>query len=449
MEKTEASYQAAKTNLDRSGMKPEDLNWGNSAIVLGFDYPMFERFKEELNVDEKKKVNGDLKTVYKDIKELIHCYVDLPEKYTALITLWVIGTYFHKEFESYPFLFINAMRGSGKTRLCKLLSNLVWNGTLTNNISESVLFRTASQHTILIDECENIGGKEKNTLRELLQGAYKRGSVVKRMKKKDNEQVVEEFNLYTPIAIANIWGMESVLGDRCIPIVLEKSVDPIKTTLIENFAENEHFRACTTILRNESVVKCSFSTANKYKEKWNKYITTLYTTTTNYTKLHNITSKITEEDKKLFNKIVETRINGRHLELFFPLYLIAKLISEEVLDEILQISKEKVDERKEDEYADSKDVTFIDFVAQQPINLSWRPIIQLANEFRNFGDHEKADEWLNSKWVGRALKRLKLFTFRKRTNKGMIVLLDVMKAKERIKMFKQEEEPNANSKQTP
>jgi len=35
--------------------------------------------------------------------------------------------------------------------------------------------------------------------------------------------VIEEFAVYCPIAMANIRGMENVLGDRCISLILEKS----------------------------------------------------------------------------------------------------------------------------------------------------------------------------------------------------------------------------------
>ena len=435
---SEAQYQAAKGNLERSPIRSEDLKWGNEAIALGFDHPGYLRLQEEFGTKEREK----LKEVFHKIRSIIHSYMDIPEQHSLLIALWIIGTYWHKQFESYPFLFINAMRGSGKTRLCKIIQNLAWNGTLTNNISEAVLFRTASNHTIIIDECEQIGNKEKNTLRELLQGAYKKGSNVKRMKKKGEEQVVEEFLLYTPVAIANIWGMEGVLGDRCIPIILEKSVDLHKTTLIEDFAENEHFRGCTAILENKSVELCIVYSPEKVKQKWNNYISSLYTTTYTtplYTTIHNTTQQLNNEEKELFDKIRNTGINGRHLELFFPLFIIAKSVGDDVLDQILSLAKEKVSERKEDEYAESRDVTFIDFVAQQKEGLDFRSVNELTVEFRNFSNHERSDEWLNSQWVGKALKRLQLVLSKKRSSKGMQVMLNIPKAKERIKMFKEEE----------
>jgi len=40
------------------------------------------------------------------------------------------------------------------------------------------------------------------------------------------EQVIEEFDIYRPLILANINGMEDVLGDRCISIILERSTNP-------------------------------------------------------------------------------------------------------------------------------------------------------------------------------------------------------------------------------
>ena len=43
----------------------------------------------------------------------------LKEEYYDLVAVWIIGTYCMPGFETYPYLFINAQKGSGKTRLLK------------------------------------------------------------------------------------------------------------------------------------------------------------------------------------------------------------------------------------------------------------------------------------------------------------------------------------------
>ena len=47
------------------------------------------------------------------------------------------------------------------------------------------------------------------------------------------------------------------------------------------------------------------------------------------------------------------------------------------------------------------------------------------------------DKWLNDKWLGRALIRLDLVKQRKRMNSGQFVILNISKAKEKLKIFKE------------
>jgi len=171
--------------------------------------PSYDLEKEK---EESKKMLYD---AYMNIIDLLKEYLDIKEEYYNIIALWIIGTYFHEEFPSYPFLFFNAMKGSGKTRAMNLITFLSKDGEMLNNMTEAVLFRT--QGTLAIDEFEGVTRKGKESLRELLNSCYKRGTKVKRMaQKKTIEgtiQVVEEFSIYRPIILANIWGMEEVLGE--------------------------------------------------------------------------------------------------------------------------------------------------------------------------------------------------------------------------------------------
>ena len=59
---------------------------------------------------------------FKKIKAILKEYMDMEEQQYNLISLWIIGTYIHKQFPAYPYLFFNAMKGSGKTRILKIIS---------------------------------------------------------------------------------------------------------------------------------------------------------------------------------------------------------------------------------------------------------------------------------------------------------------------------------------
>lgn len=405
------------------------------------------RIKEEKDKEEADKVRIILNETYEKIIEVLKQYCDLREEYYPIVALWIIGTYVHDSFKTYGYLFINAMRGSGKTKLLKLIATLSKNGELLTSLREAVLFRTAKDHTLCIDEFEGLATKENTALRELLNACYKKGMKVKRMVKKKNlygeEQVVEEFEPYTPICMANIWGMEEVLGDRCITLTLEKSSNPRILYLVEDFEADLNIKCIKSNISTILVSLCRLFGDIRYISSWNYYInqryidTTTLTTQSSYTPLN--TLELKQEEIDMFNKIVDSDIKGRNLELTFPLLLISHFLSEELFNYTLQIISKVVKEREFDEINESNDISIIDYVSQTGIP-TWISIKEFTTNFRQYMNIDDAKEydWINTKWIGRALKRLNLIRDKRRLKAGREVILDVQKAIEKIKMFKGE-----------
>ena len=406
-----------------------------------------ENLKDKAILEAKIKLGE----CYKEIKHLLKEYIDTSEENYTLISLWILGTYFHGEFATYPFLFFNAMKGSAKTRTLKLISALgsKGNGFVQNSITEAGLFRIPKGTTTCIDECEQVGSKEKQTLRELLNSAYKKGTQIKRMKKvksKEGEnQVSETFEPYIPIALANIWGLDEVLSDRSITLILERSDNPFFTKKIEDFDTNPRFIELKRTLERISVVCVVKLRSKTYIQHWNEYINMKYKYTniiyiTNNTNYINNTISATEllnEQTSLFNKIDESEISGRNFELFFPLILVAQELGEEEFNAFLPIAKKIVSDKKGEDSFESKDSSLYEFVALHCISLEEYPIKTITMKFREFlGEEHGQDSWLNEKWIGKALKRLNLVSGKKRMNTGIIVTLDIGKAKEKLKIFK-------------
>ena len=431
----------SKYDFEAGKLKPKaDLS--NECASFVISHP--EITDEWIRIENKARMHD----IYQKIIEIISNYVDVPEDSKKLIALWIIGTYFHDEFEAYPYLFFNAMRGSGKTRILKLISALgaKGDGSVQNNLTEAVIFRIPKGTVTCLDEIEQIGLKEKQTLRELLNSAYKKGMKVKRMEKKKSEQgekyETTPFEPYFPVAMANIWGMDEVLGDRSISLILEKSDNPLFTKKIEDFKTNPEIIA---LKRKVSVVSVMSLRKKTYIGHWNDYIKAKYTpnsTTTSSTleTFNNTMSlKFEEEELKFFNKVDETGINGRNFELMFPLMLIASDLGDEVFDDILRICKSKSEQKKSDEYAESKDVMLYQFTAEQTA-IEYITLKDFTARFRIFvgdTDEDRDEKWLNEKWVGRALKRLNLLLGKKRLASGRLILLDVAKAKEKSFIFKE------------
>ena len=258
-----------------------------------------ERLKKQLKEDLSKPINKDLilniggvrvskdslearekaietiREQYDNIKEVLKHYIDLKEDYYTILTLWIIGTYLHDEFDTFPYLFFNAMRGSGKSRTLRLACKLAKDGNVMASPTEAVLFRVHG--TLGIDEFEGVANKDKSQIRELLNGAYKRGVKIFRMKKKKSlageELVAEEFEPYRPIIMANITGMEEVLEDRCITLILEKSSHPEKTRLTEDFESNSTIKyilqnmnqcsLCSVVMKKNINCNCYATEPNK------------------------------------------------------------------------------------------------------------------------------------------------------------------------------------------
>jgi hypothetical protein len=249
--------------------------------------------------------------------------------------------------------------------------------------------------------------------------------------------------LYTPVAMANINGIEDVLGDRSLTLTLEKSMNPALVKKIENFSKNAKIKEIKTNLEKIRVGLCNVELLSKVSDEWNSFVNDKYNTHTHTT--HTLHYSTSLQDLEFFNKIDESNIFGRNLELLFPLIIVSKLVSEEVFNEFLIIAKVFNLTKKEDEYAESKDVTLIEFVSKaERYRFEYVFIHDLFNEFKTYMGNlvdidNRSENWISVIWLSLALKRLKLIHERKRVAKGSMVLLDVDKAKEKLKIFKTEE----------
>jgi len=355
-----------------------------------------------------------LSEVYEDIKGLINYYMDMPDDQVRIVATWIIGTYFHKEFNTFPFLFVNAMRGSGKTRLLRLISYLSYKGSgqVQTGLSESGLFRMDEGQTLILDELESIAGKEKGIFREYLNACYKAGGCVTRSKKTRTKEGEEYVN--------------------------EKLNNLAKTKKVEDFEYNDTIKICKRALEGLSAVSVVSLPKKQLTTAWNNFIDLKYNSTTTHITYTTLTT-LTTLQQELFEKIDGIGIDGRNFELLFPLLLVSNMIGPEHFEGMLSIGKAIMDIKKGEEFAESADVSFYQFVAIQPAQLNYTPIKELTYKFKTYRGEE---DWINEKWVGRALKRLNLSIDSKRVASGRLVMLNVAKASEKCKIFSPQEGKN-------
>ena len=335
------------------------------------------------------------------------------------------------------------MKGSGKTRTLNLIVALSKDGKVLNSLTEAVLFRTSG--TLAIDEFEGMNRQGKENLIELLNSAYKKGTNVMRMKKGKvldpetgkfhEDMIVEEFSVYRPICLANISGMETVLGDRCIPLILEKSFNKKKVNLIEVFRENNTLKKVKEMLESCRKCRCRFmSETGGIYEKWNSYIESYDILDINNTNNTNDTNDIIPFMP--FKTINSLDLTGREIELCFPLFMLGNIVSNDVFTETTGTLSEIFKTKRDEDFVENYDISLIDFVSQLPEGYSkhFHSLKTITDEFREF--LQLNDEWINQRWIGRALKRTELVIEKRRKEKGREVTLNREKALRNIRKYK-------------
>ena len=396
-----------------------------------FEELVKDKFKVSQDIEKESKELELLKEIYRTLIDILKEWCDMREEYYSLVALWIIGTYLHDQFPTYPFLFFNAMKGSGKSRILKLITHLAKDGVVLNSLREAELFRSTG--TLAIDEFEDVVRKGVENLRELLNSAYKKGTKVRRMRKthtkEGDQQVVEEFEVYRPIVMANINGMDNVLDDRCVKIVLEKSEKRCIVNLMEIFDLDPKIIKIKELMREWCSV-CSVELPTGIYISWNKFVMSDYSNSI-YTYIHTIHSN--HSIHTLFKKLKNTNINGRELELSFPLLLISMMVEE--VDNTLTSLTEIMKRRRDEHNIENWDISLYDFVSQEVPDEYYHSVAELTRKFAEFLNISSSTD-LNTQWMGLALKRLNLVLDKKRKNRGVEVRLDYLKAQEKIKIFK-------------
>lgn len=149
-------------------------------------------------------------------------YYTTDDSIYKILALYTMMTYYYELFDSIPYLFINGKKGSGKSVLGSALHLLCFNAKMATDISDASLFRMTSLEggTLILDEMEQLTSRKRgteSTMGVVLKGGYKRASNVYRA---DTEIALKtnRYDSYGPKVIINIFGLDDVIKDRCIPI---------------------------------------------------------------------------------------------------------------------------------------------------------------------------------------------------------------------------------------
>lgn len=238
-----------------------------------------------------------LKFVIDTLKEMIDFQDPLFFIYAAL---WIFGTYCHRLFESFPYTFYGGPTGTGKTRTMEVIEQVAFNAILSPNMSPSALFRTVESRApvLLMDETETLHSSDASQeIRQLVLSGYKKGAAVMRVEQtKDGGFTTETYGTYCPKCFANIRGLDDVLSNRCITTLMTRS-------------------------KNKAVMTAKLSTRDR-RIKWQQIRDQTYLLTFKHWK------RVSELTELHADKEIVEGINGRPLELWSPIFILAELFEE-------------------------------------------------------------------------------------------------------------------------
>jgi len=164
------------------------------------------------------------------VKGSFRTYIELlDERLYVFLALWNIGTYFFPLFNTYPYVYVGGIKESGKTKLLTLCHCIAFNSVFSGNMSTAVVYRLVqdARCSMFIDETEMLSNRYRaRDLRNILLSGYKKGQRTYRNRKTTNGNFVpQSFEVYGPKMLANIEGLEDVLGSRCIKIIMKRGLN--------------------------------------------------------------------------------------------------------------------------------------------------------------------------------------------------------------------------------
>lgn len=179
--------------------------------------------------------------LFRDVRQYICQYIYFADQATYdLVTVWMMGTYLFRVFRYYPYLHLNAEKGSGKTLLMELMSQISFNGVLMSQPAASTVAKLIEQSsaTLFIDEAEGLSGGN-NQLKQILKTGFARSGIYYIGEKM--------YRTFSPKCFAGINELDDVLADRAITI---KMMRKSSNEHVELYRENSKMRSIQTRIRD-------------------------------------------------------------------------------------------------------------------------------------------------------------------------------------------------------
>jgi len=276
---------------------------GNAGIPTLMKYETVAQFFATSKVIEPREIYPKLK---EKIKEFVS--FDWDERLYDLACCYIIGTYFYDVFYSYPILVFFGDFETGKTRALKTVVYASHRGMLCVDPTVASMFRTVDAYrpTFGIDEFTKL----TEDIQRIARASYKKGEKVPRIEKAKHERfILSLFEVFTPFVLATTEKIPDMLLSRCIQVTMKRAEDPNPE---KRDPEPEDFEDIREML----------------------YLSRL-----------TFAKNVYEASKELDN--LKLGLRGREYEVWKPILTIAKLLGEDVFNNVLSLAKDLIEERKE------------------------------------------------------------------------------------------------------
>jgi hypothetical protein len=316
--------------------------------------------------------------LYGNIRNYVARYVVFPfPEYLTLIAVWIMGTYVFKVFRYFPYLWINAEKGSGKSHLLEVICPLVFHGEVITDPTEAVIFRDISNNltALLIDEVEALNSKNKDERAAILTILNTGFNVMGLVKRACGENFqLQSFNTYSPKILAGINDIWDVLKDRTIPTRMLRKKPSEK---VERFKTSAEISSLQVALRDDLYL-FALENAARIAEHY-----------------HSI---------EKFDGI--DHLTNRELDIWEPLLVLAHLIDQnndgpKVFDELVILSQRIFNERKRDNVAENETYKLVKVIRamlkeRNPVEKSGTKYLYKAINMFIFFQNSEEFEWIKT-----------------------------------------------------
>lgn len=254
--------------------------------------------------------------LYKNIRGAYqeYLYFSSPEWY-SIHALWDMGTYLHQTFHAFPYLELRGIKGSAKTKIMQLSGCLSFNATSVMVApTPATLFRETNDKrpSTYLDEAENlfkvIKGKVEHDERvEVINSGYTSEGSVPRMEARGKAWVQVLYRTYSPKMIGSINGLYGATESRSIIHITRRAPDNDK--------------------RGEKEIE-------RHDKRWTELRDELYLFM--FQHYHAV--------KQEYNRLLHenpTSLKKREFQLWRPILAVAKVIGQEVYDEVMAFAEKQ------------------------------------------------------------------------------------------------------------